>query len=767
MPRRIGGAAILTVAAIGVFIVLWWPVLIGQRVLLGGDALYQFLPWAAEPGAHAPTNTIVNDPILQMLPWQQLVAQEIGNGHLPLWNPSAQSGVPLLANDAAAVFSPFTLFAVMFPPAIGLSLAMLLKVLVAGLGMAIYLRSLKATSVAAVLAGIAYATSSFITVWLAWPQAGVAALLPWAFALTETYLAGKRPWALPALALVVGLQFLAGNAETSLHLGFALGLYALVRWALTGHRWRQLAGLAAAAGLGALLAGIQLIPFLDLLRHAALLSARSTSGFGFAHLGVGALSSWVFPNAVGNPGIDGRLGRLPNYNESTGFAGVAVLVLAPLGAWWAWTRERSVAIALVGIGLISAGIVYGPLTPLSGRLPGLGNSNNQRLLLVLCFCVAALGGLGLDGLLQAPRRWSIAAGGAAFWIGVAGLVATGGAGLAVVAWGRRVDELLPSYHSYIGFWLAVGVVSLVASVAFAISGLVSDKRQWAAGGLCALALVEAALFAGPFNPREPVDAVPPPSPSINWLQAHAGGHAVAALGTMLIPETASLYGLTDARGYEILTDPRERLFWSKADPGYSDSTLIMMLDRPGVDWLAAAGVAYVMMPSNRSLNGATTVYSEQGVSIAAVPDPRPFAYAATSVVRAGSADEAAAMLSSAPMGPVVVEGCCPVDGAAEVTVTSRTPGAVDLEISADAPATIVVQQSFQPDWTAKVDGHTATILPANVLFQAVSVPAGRHLLTLRYEPASVIVGVISSALAAVALLALAVVPLGWRRRSRL
>lgn len=748
------------------FVALWFSVLIGQKVLLGGDVLYQFLPWSAEPGAHAPANIIVNDPILQMLPWQQLVADQIAQGQLPLWNPSAQSGVPLLANDAAAVFSPFTWFALLFTPAIGLSLAMLLKLLVAGLGMALYVRSLKAGGLAAAFAGIAYAASSFIVVWLAWPQSGVAALMPWAFAFTEMWLGGKRAWALPALALAVGLQFLAGNAETSLHLGFALGLYAIARWALSDRRWWPVIGLAAAAGLGAVLAGIQLVPFVDLLRHAALLSARSTEGLGFTHLGFGALSTWVFPNALGNPALDGSLGRLPNYNEATGFAGVAALVLSPVGALWAWRRDRSLAVALAGIGLVSAGIVYGPLTPLSGRLPGLANSNNERLLLVICFAVAALGGLGLQGLLEGPPLRIFKLARPATVIGALGLVALAAAGLALAFSGHNFDHALPRIHGYIGFWLAMGAASLGTAFCFVASGLFGGERRAAAAGLCALALIEAAIFAGPFNPREAPSAVPPASPSIAWLQAHAGGQPVAALGTALIPETASLYGLTDARGYEILTDPRERLYWSTADSGYSDSTLIMMFEHPGADWLAAAGVTYVLMPAGSSIPGTTNVYEQTGVAIAAVSDPRPFAYAASSVVTARGPDQAVSLLAAAPLGPVVIEGCCPYTGSASVEVTRRDPGAIDLSVTADQTATIVVQQSFQPGWEATIDGRPTAIMAADVLFQAVEVPAGKHVLALRYRPASVTIGEATSAVAALGLAGWALVLFARRRRAR-
>ena len=766
LQGRVGAGTALTAAALAVFVALWFSVLIGQKVLLGGDVLYQFLPWSAEPGVHAPANVIVNDPMLQMLPWQQLVADQIARGQLPLWNPSAQSGVPLLANDAAAVFSPFTWFALLFSPAIGLSLAMLLKLLVAGVGMALYVRSLKAGGMAAAFAGIAYSASSFMVVWLAWPQSGVAALMPWAFAFTELWLSARKAWAVPALALALGLQFLAGNAETSLHLGFAVGLYAFARWALSDRRWRPVAGLAAAAGLGAALAGIQLVPFVDLLSHAALLSARSTQGLGFTHLGFGALSTWVFPNALGNPALDGSLGRPPNYNEATGFAGVAALVMSPVGALWAWRKDRSLALALAGIGLVSAGIVYGPLTPLSGRLPGLANSNNERLLLVICFAVAALGGLGLQGLLDWPPERIFSLARPAALVGAVGVVALGVAGLALAFSGHNFDHALPRIHGYIGFWLVMGAASLGTALCFSASGLFGVGRRTAAAGLCALALVEAAIFAGPFNPREAPSSVPPRSPSIAWLQAHAGGQAVAALGTAMIPETASLYGLSDARGYEILTDPRERLFWSTADSGYTDRTLIMMFEKPGADWLAAAGVAYVLMPAGTSIPGTTNVYEQTGVAIAAVPDPRAFAYAAGSVARADGPDEAIKILAADPLGPVVVEGCCPSQGSATVEVTRRDAGAIDLSVTAAQAATIVVQQSFQPGWEATVDGRPAEIMPANVLFQSVQVSEGTHVVTLRYRPAGVTIGAAASALAAVALLGWAIVLLARRRGNR-
>jgi membrane protein YfhO len=542
----------------------------------------------------------------------------------------------------------------------------------------------------------------------------------------------------------------------------------LVRWAFSRPAWRPLIELAGAVAAGTLLAGIQLVPFVDLLRHAQLISVRSAAGLGFAHLNLTAMSTWIFPNAVGNPSIDGRPGRMPNFNESTGFAGVAAFVLSPVGAWWSWRRERSVAIALVGIAAISAGIVYGPLAPIAGRLPGFAVSNNQRAIVVLCFCVAALGGLGLDGLMRSEALAPIKVHArSVLGLGALGLGGVAVVGLLVWSRGARVDALLPQLHGYIGFWLLAGGLAFATAVGFVVGAFVGGSRNWAAAGLCGLALVEGTLFAGTFNPREPLAEVPPPSPAMTWLRDHAEGRPIAALGTTMLAESAVLYGLTDVRGYEILADPRERTYWAAADPGYDDSRSVTLLNQPAAPWLAAAGVAYVMMPAAQSIAGTNVVYSEPGVTIVEVPDPRPFAFPATSVATAGGPDQAVALLAKAPLGPVVVEGCCPATGAAVVEVTQRSPGSVDLEVSAEGAATIVVEQSFQSGWEAAVDGKPVTIQPANVLFQSVQVPEGRHAVTLRYRPASVAIGAATSGAGALALVALLIAALVRPRRQRL
>jgi hypothetical protein len=61
---------------------------------------------------------------------------------------------------------------------------------------------------------------------------------------------------------------------------------------------------------------------------------------------------------------------------------------------------------------------------------------------------------------------------------------------------------------------------------------------------------------------------------------------------------------------------------------------------------------------------------------------------------------------------------------------------VVIEVEAAQPGFVVLHDVWHPWWTADVDGVDATILPANVLFRAVQVPAGRHTVTFEFKPIS-------------------------------
>lgn len=73
-------------------------------------------------------------------------------------------------------------------------------------------------------------------------------------------------------------------------------------------------------------------------------------------------------------------------------------------------------------------------------------------------------------------------------------------------------------------------------------------------------------------------------------------------------------------------------------------------------------------------------------------------------------------------------------GAAQVTEQAYLASSVALQVVAQAPAWVVINELYAPGWEAETGGQALPLLRANGLFRAVCVPAGAHVLTLRYRP---------------------------------
>ena len=73
-------------------------------------------------------------------------------------------------------------------------------------------------------------------------------------------------------------------------------------------------------------------------------------------------------------------------------------------------------------------------------------------------------------------------------------------------------------------------------------------------------------------------------------------------------------------------------------------------------------------------------------------------------------------------------------GDGRITVVEETPAEVKLEIKMDKAGWLIRSVKYDPDWLVTVDGQRTELVRANFLFQAVRVPAGLHVLEMKYRP---------------------------------
>jgi hypothetical protein len=130
-----------------------------------------------------------------------------------------------------------------------------------------------------------------------------------------------------------------------------------------------------------------------------------------------------------------------------------------------------------------------------------------------------------------------------------------------------------------------------------------------------------------------------------------------------------------------------------------------------------------------------------------VTDPLPRAYA-VGRARVAEGEEALRLALGSDFDPraeVVLSGVAaaapasdPFHGSARVSYP--TPNRVVIDAVTDAPGYVVLTETFDPGWSATVDGDARPLLRANFAFRAVVVPAGRHRVEMSYRPVSLALG---------------------------
>jgi hypothetical protein len=79
-------------------------------------------------------------------------------------------------------------------------------------------------------------------------------------------------------------------------------------------------------------------------------------------------------------------------------------------------------------------------------------------------------------------------------------------------------------------------------------------------------------------------------------------------------------------------------------------------------------------------------------------------------------------------------GAAPASKDNRVRIVSYQNTDIVIEADAASPGYVVLYDPWHPWWSATVDGRSAPVIRANVLFRTVKVPAGRHTVRFQFRP---------------------------------
>ncbi len=694
----------------GATLLFFWPVWVaGYRFPIGGGDL-----WG------------------QLHPVWSYVAHWLRRGVIPLWHTGMMAGDPIVAEGQYGIFNPLNwpLFLLSPVPAWAVALRGMATLWLAGMGMYSYLHRSpvwKLHRPAATIGALAYMFADPFVAHLGHPQFNDAlAWLPWTlWAVDGAVRCSRRiPLAGGALALVL----LAGHGQASLYTALIVGLYAL--WQSLDAGWqvapRRLGRLVLVGLLAACLAAPGILPGLERLPYTerALVPFDLRRGYEFPpQMLVDLLSPAFHGRGVG--------GFWPSWNRvESAYIGAVALYLAVLGMGSSLRQRRTWFLLTLGVLAYLFALGYqGPLYAHVAHLPLFADSwKTARAIFGLSFVLSIGAALGVEALYWGGGRlWSAA-------------LLVGSVLLWVVApvWSMQAPAGVHRLQALRGLRMAALLAWLVALLPLV------RKRHWAWSGLSLLLLAELILQG-------------------TWVELEAAAQDGS-------PHAAALvYLRTDPGWFRVDVDSTARGLWSPATlqaagfevPQGSGNPMELFafgqfywaVPYKGAPAYQLFGAKYIIVPKGAPPGGEGIwpVFTEDPlVDIHLNTNALTRIWLVYDTVPVSRIEEAYAIVFApdfAPARVAVVENGPDLEDSGEPGSTSALevlaygPNRVRIFVRTAEPALLVLSDIFYPGWQASLDGEPTTLYKTDGIFRGVFVPAGEHLVEMRFFPSALRLGI--------------------------
>ena len=678
-------------------------------------------------------------------------------GRLPLWNPYVGLGRPFLSDIETETLYPPNLLVVPLGVRGGVAAALLLHQAVAIFFGARLGRLLGAAAWPSVLFGAGMALASPFAARLATGEVTVYFSLCWWPALLLLGARLQDKWSrrgAAGFAAVAALAILAGNPPILFVEGLGLLVFLACRmeWPPFGSGWRSClrnhAGLALAAILGAGVAGIQLLPFADLV----LQGNRPLHSPGFAVANGMPAASWlslIYPTSE-------AFG--PNWEYDL-YCGLVPL-FAALGGIALW-RERNVR-ALLGLGVAGALLAAGDRTPFLGWVirvvPGASALRVPSRYGILFG--AALLGLAVVGLSRRPKRPALP------------LLAVLAVSAAWMVWLRPYaaapGDAARFYAVHIG---ALCAAALLVGMWHART----RRPNLACGAGCMMVLFCASDFLLAIRLQAPVYSGYGFHTEEETVRA--GLEARGLLGPGAVPPRVSF-------------NPADLCENAGMTLGFStyNSYVNPALDRVWTYLHLAAGVPesgedFIRLPQSIDRNPgrlgglnlvANLEHPGRALDIHPPRDPRAYLVfdtetlpdwrAAEGRMAAGGRFRDKGFLET---GTAPGFTASPGAHASEARIERFEPDRLVVRTRSEAPGILVLGEAWYPGWGAKIGGNPAAAFPVNGWMRGVAVPPGVNEVVLAYRPRLLVEGLLITVLSAAVVLFLAMGPRAGQTDSRI
>jgi Bacterial membrane protein YfhO len=517
---------------------------------------------------------------------------------------------------------------------------------------------------------------------------------------------------------------------------------------------RNAAGQLSAAGLALLVLAALYLPIAEALRYMSTGDYYAARQFNPAHL-FNLITLFTPKHAF--EAYNAITQRAAELRGNVAFHQGIVGALIASQAVRVWPPFQRVVLVAIGAAfLLLAARVYGVpgYTRIVDVLPVIGNIGQQYVWAGVSMFFTLLVPFGMHGLLRGgPRKAALAC------------------GCAVIAFALvytsaiyRLDVTGFIYVAFAGFLLGAGGLLILAVPRQTLQRAAATSMA----GMCLVLLSWVELTSYVNHDRlTRTERFSNPPEFVRFLQTQAGLHRVASYGLPGIPpEYGSAYGIAQIGSMNFQIFPRYEALFNRLilpDPADRWSGFVTMVSARDGDRLNLAAIdlvgakllvvpkRYLALQKHAQSSGWHRVYDDAYVTIYENPDPLPRTFVVHRLVEsprtpldeklsprvAATSDDARLIEAARTLG---VGEEASGGGADTAAISGYDHTRVEIRADLKTPGVLVLTDAWHPNWSVRIDGRPAELGRVNESFRGVALPAGQHVIEMRYAPRTLALG---------------------------
>ena len=762
-------------------LLFFYPVFLENKIPLPTDALvgahipWSEVKWKGYPAGVPIKNQEITDAISQFYPWRKLVGEFWRAGKVPLWNPYMFNGTPFLATLHSAALYPLNLLYVFFNDYIAWSSLVFSQILLSGIFMYVFLRSLNLRNIASLMGGITFAFSGYMVAWLEFATGGHAGLwLPLLLYFERKMLLEKKAIYVIAVVATYFMIFTAGDFQVPLFISITYLLFGayLIYFEIKQKKesLKNLIYLIFVFILGIILSAPQLLPTIELFLQSVRQYDPYIKEYFYGLMGWEKITNFIWPDFFGNIVTRNYWGKY-GFHEYISYVGIIPLVYV----FYSFIVKKAILEKFFWFLLFISLIFLFPtpfgLLPYKLQIPGLSTSSASRIIYLVDFSLAALTAYGIDKWLKSKDTKLLKT---TFLITVLCCISMGLLRLIMLNSQYTnftyptISNLSVSFRNMIPqtvlliFFLCVLTVFYKAKLVFGGRKIENYFLYLTVVLMMLLSLADILRFAWKNTAFGPIKFLFPETEITNYLSNNSGTSRIAGG----IPTNLFMpYKLYSAEGYDPLYPEKNSRWYSIVDWGNTDNLggrygIIHYFESSAINYAAVKYIVDYKKDIHGQINSKgdfykgvdslryLEVFREGEITIFENKKALPYVWLTNNYFVAENINDSVNKMIKSDY-PILLLNKTPREilgkNNPKYSVTEIVKGYNEIKFntSSDEDSLLFLSESYYPGWKAYVDGKDSEIFVANYLFQSIFIPKGEHLVSFQYKSMSYKIGIVS------------------------